>query len=58
MVGMVTKMVGVGEVVATACISEAVTRWAATPNIKRRWLQMSCMLYYCPEVVVDGCSGC
>lgn len=55
---MVTMVVGVGEVIAPVCISEAVTSWAARPKINMRWLQMSCILYCCLDVVVDGYPGC
>lgn len=41
---MVAMVVGVGEMIATVPLSEAVTRGAARPKAKRRWLQVTCML--------------
>ena len=61
---METMVVGVG-VIAAACMSDAVTIGTERPVTigterpvtKRRWLQGSCILYCCLNVVVDGCFG-
>lgn len=55
---MVTMVVGVGELIAAGCISDAVTRGLARPKIRRRWFHISCMLLRCLVVVFENCSGC
>ena len=52
---VVTMVVGEGEVIAAL---SAATREAGRPRTKRRWLQMSCMLLRCLDVVIENCSGC
>lgn len=54
---MVTMVVGVGEGIAVGSLSDAVTKGAARLKMKGRWLQVSCMLFICSGVVVDGFSG-
>ena len=44
---MVTMVVGVEVFTAAVSLSDAVTREAARPEARKRWLKLSCMLLRC-----------